>query len=298
MLPYRFFGKDGYMKVVIGIDVGGSTTKIVGFDEKMCLIAPMCVKANDPVTSVYGAFGKFLDTNKLELEDIKAVMITGVGSSYITKAIYGLPCYHVLEFESVALGGLYLSGLEKAVIVSMGTGTAITLGGIDMTTHMHTYKYLGGTGVGGGTLLGLAKNMLGVSGIESIEELAKDGDIEKIDLQIKDITKKDILPGLPKKMTAANFGKVDDLATKGDIAIGLINLVFETAGMMSVFAARGHGVYDIVLTGNLTRMPQAREIFDSLNTMFDVNFIIPENSQYGTVIGAALLYGKENERNS
>ncbi len=281
------------MKAVIGIDVGGSTTKIVGFDENMSLIAPMCVKANDPITSVYGAFGKFLNTNALELSDIKSVMITGVGSSYITNAIYGLPCHHVLEFESVALGGLYLSRLDEAVIVSMGTGTAITHGKSKGKNGKHEYKYLGGTGVGGGTLLGLSKNLLGVRNIESVEELAKSGNIEKIDLQIKDITKKDILPGLPKKMTAANFGNVDDLATKNDIALGLINLVFETAGMMSIFAAREHGVKDIVLTGNLTRMPQAGSIFDSLNSMFDVNFIIPENSQYGTVIGAALLYGKE-----
>ena len=51
------------MKAIIGIDVGGSTTKIVGFDGetgKSC-IDPMSVKANDPITAVYGAFGKFTD---------------------------------------------------------------------------------------------------------------------------------------------------------------------------------------------------------------------------------------------
>ncbi len=279
------------MKTVIGIDIGGSTTKIVGFDEKMNLIAPMCVKATDPVTSVYGAFGKFLESNNLNLEDIESVMITGVGSSYISKPIYGLKCHHVQEFESVALGGMYLSGLDNAIIVSMGTGTAITHGMRDKTTDKHTYKYLGGTGVGGGTLLGLSKKMLGVGSIDGIEELAKNGDIEKIDLQIKDITKKDILQGLSQKLTASNFGNVDDLAGREDIALGLINLVCETAGMMSIFAARGNGVRDIVLVGNLTRMPQAQSIFYELNKMFDVNFIIPENSQYGTVIGAALLHG-------
>ena len=50
------------MKTVIGIDVGGSTTKIVGFryaENKRELIAPFCVKATDPLTSIYGAFGKF-----------------------------------------------------------------------------------------------------------------------------------------------------------------------------------------------------------------------------------------------
>ncbi len=282
------------MKAVIGIDVGGSTTKIVGFDENMNLIAPMCVKATDPVTSVYGAFGKFLETNNLELNDIKSVMITGVGSSYISRPIYGLKCQHVQEFECIALGGMYLSKLENVIIVSMGTGTAITHGTFCKETNKHTFKYLGGTGVGGGTLMGLSKLMFGVGSIESIEELAKSGDIERIDLQIKDMTQKD-LPGLSENLTAANFGDVDDLATREDIALGLINLVFETAGMMSIFAARGNGVRNIVLTGNLTGIPQAKQIFNSLNALFDVNFIIPENAQYGTVIGAALLYGKYDE---
>ena len=51
------------MKTIIGIDIGGSTTKIVGFSEDMTLIEPMSVRATDPLTSVYGAFGKFLNTN-------------------------------------------------------------------------------------------------------------------------------------------------------------------------------------------------------------------------------------------
>ncbi len=280
------------MKTVIGIDVGGSTTKIVGFDDNMELIAPMCVKATDPITSVYGAFGKFLETNDIDLDDIRSVMITGVGSSHISKPIYGLKCHHVQEFECVALGGMYLSKLENAIIVSMGTGTSITHGTFDKQTQLHSFNYLGGTGVGGGTLVGLSKQMLGVGNIDSIVELAKDGNIENVDLQIKDMTKKDILPGLSDKLTAANFGSVGDLVTRGDIALGLLNLVFETVGMMSIFAARGKGVRDIVLTGNLTTIPQAKTIFDGLNALFDVNFIIPEDSQYGTVIGAALLYGK------
>ena len=61
-------------KIIIGIDIGGSTTKIVGFDTsdgKRELIQPIFVKATDPITSVYGAFGKFLDSNSLTLEEIK-----------------------------------------------------------------------------------------------------------------------------------------------------------------------------------------------------------------------------------
>ena len=58
--------------------------------------------------------------------------------------------------------------------------------------------------------------------------------------------------------------------------------------MVSVFAARNYGLRDVVLTGNLSGVSQAEELFGTLNRMFDMNFIIPENSPFGTVIGAAL----------
>lgn len=269
------------MGVVIGIDIGGSTTKIVGFDSDKKLMEPMFVTADDPITSVYGAFGKFTDANGLGLGDIEKVMITGVGSSYITKPIYGLNCIHTPEFNSIGLGGLYLSSLDDAIIVSLGTGTALV--------HAQRGKapvYLGGTGVGGGTLVGLSSKFLGLTKIESIDELAKAGNIENIDLRISDISKKDM--GLSSHMTAANFGKISDTATNGDLALGLINMVFETIGMIAYFASKQYGLRDIVLTGNLTQISQAKEIFENLNKMFNMNFMIPEKAQYSTVIGAAL----------
>ena len=42
------------MKVIIGIDVGGSTTKIVGYWQDRRLLGVQRVVAKDPVTSVYG----------------------------------------------------------------------------------------------------------------------------------------------------------------------------------------------------------------------------------------------------
>ena len=77
------------MSIVIGIDVGISTTKIVGFN-KGKIISPQRINAADPVTSLYGAFGKYLYDNRVELNDVKKVMLTGVGSAYIDKPIYGL----------------------------------------------------------------------------------------------------------------------------------------------------------------------------------------------------------------
>lgn len=273
------------MKVIIGIDVGGSTTKIVGFEKDSGnLIEPLFVRATDPVTSIYGAFGRFTAENSINLCDVEKVMITGVGSSFINNSMYGLNCQTVPEFPSVGNGGLYLSGLDEAIVVSMGTGTAIIYAESD-----GSMEYLGGTGVGGGTLVGLSKKLLETEETDNIFALAEGGDLNNIDLRLKDITKKDMLPHMPREMTAANFGKLNDLASKNDLALGIINMIFETVAMLSIFAGREHNIRDIVLTGNLTKMNIAREIFTSLGKMFDFNFIIPENSQYGTVIGAALL---------
>jgi type II pantothenate kinase len=107
------------MRIIVGIDVGGSTTKIVGFDGDK-LFTPILVKATDPIASVYGGFGKFTSDNNISLKDIDKVMVTGVGSAFIGDNIYGIETVHINEFTANGKGGLYLSGIDEAVVVSMG----------------------------------------------------------------------------------------------------------------------------------------------------------------------------------
>ncbi len=278
------------MSIIVGIDVGGSTTKIVGFDGNR-LLEPGLVKANDPIASVYGGFGKFTNDNNIALSDIEKVMVTGVGSEFLGNNIYGIETVHVNEFVANGKGGLYLSGINEAVIVSMGTGTAY----VYANGETNEFAHLGGTGVGGGTLVGMADKLLGIRSAQHIAELAANGDLNNVDLRISDITKNGIGPTLTDNTTASNFGKVSDMATREDIALGLLNMVFETIAMMAIFSARMKNIKDIVLIGNLTALPQTKEIFDKLKTMFGVNIIIPENAAFGTVIGAALV-GLEEDR--
>ena len=278
---------------VIGIDVGGSTTKIVGFktDEngKSELISPFLVRATDPLTSIYGAFGKFTAENDLSLDDIDRIMVTGVGATHMQKPIYSVDCHTVPEFSAAALGGLYLSGLDEAIIVSMGTGTALIHAKKEGSkTHIN---YLGGTGVGGGTLLGLTKKLTGIDTIEHIEEICHGGDIHKVNLLVGDISKNAKFTGVNENLTASNFGKVSDMASNSDIALGVCNMVAETIAMMAVFTARGHGLTNVVLIGNLTNIKPVRDVFADLDS-FGINFIIPENASFGTVVGAA-LYDKD-----
>ena len=269
------------MGKIIGIDVGGSTTKIVGFDGKQ-MIHPLLVKASDQLASVYGAFGKFIADNGIKLEEVERIMITGVGSACITSDIYGINTVSVSEFQSGAVGGLYQTKSDKAIIVSMGTGTSLVYA--ERGGH---FEYLGGTGIGGGTLMGLSGKMLGFTNINHIVEVAKSGNLENIDLRIKDISKKSISP------TASNFGKMSETATAEDIALGVINMIFETAATLSIFAAREKGCTDIILIGHLSEFPQAKTLFKNFEKTFPVKFIIPEHASHATAIGAALI---ENER--
>ncbi len=276
------------MRNVIGIDIGGSTTKIVGFSSdgtKHQMIEPLFVRATDAITSVYGAFGKFTMQNDLSIEDIDRVLMTGVGASFIDKPLYGLDCKKVSEFNSVGNGGLYLSHLDEAIVVSMGTGTALMHAkNIDGRT---VTEYLGGTGVGGGTLLGLSKKMIGVDTIEHFEQLCRGGDLSNIDLRIKDMSS-DHTFQINDEITASNFGKLSDIASQDDIAMGIANMVGETIAMLAVFAARNYNIKDVVLTGNLTAIDAVTKVFEGLESYFGVRFIIPQQSQFATVIGAAL----------
>ena len=137
--------------------------------------------------------------------------------------------------------------------------------------------------VGGGPA-GLTAAIYGLRANKSVTVVEKDA----FGGQITHSPKVENIPGFSEIMTASNFGQLSDLATREDIALGIINMVFETIGMVSIFAARNYGLRDVVLTGNLSGMETARSVFDGLNKLFDMNFTIPEYSRFGTVIGAAL----------
>ena len=272
------------MKIVIGIDVGISTTKIVGLREGR-VVSPIRITAADQVTSLYGAFGKYLHDNKIALGDVQQVMVTGVGASYIDDSIYGIPTQKVDEFLADGLGARFESGVEKAIVVSMGTGTSFVQCDGDKIEH------IGGLGIGGGTLQGLARVMLNTRDWKHIQSLAMKGDIRNINLLIGDISTHP-LPGLPMDATASLFSKAQYDAPKEDIALGIIVMVLQTIGSSAILSALNTGIKDFVLIGNLTLLPQCKEIYPMLEKFYGVRFHIPKYSEFCTAIGAALSYQK------
>ena len=246
------------MGIVIGIDVGISTTKIVGIKNGK-VSAPIRITAADPITSLYGAFGKYLHDNEIDLKDVEQVMLTGVGAAYIDTPIYGLPTGKSEEFMADGLGARFESKLDHTIVVSMGTGTSfVKCEGDDM-------RHIGGIGVGGGTLQGLARIMLNTGDIKQVAALARKGNARNTDLTIGDISAQP-LPGLPMDTTASNFARAQTDASKEDIAAGLIKMVLQSIGSAAWLASLGSDIRDFVLIGNLSLLPQCKEVFPALES--------------------------------
>lgn len=275
-------------KIVIGIDVGISTTKIVGIDEKGMVISPIRIKATDPITSLYGAFGKYLHDNKIKLDEVEHVMLTGVGAAYIDEHIYGLPTSKSEEFIADGLGAKYECKLDRMIVVSMGTGTSL------VKCDGESIKHIGGIGIGGGTLAGLSRIMLKTDDIKQITNLAKDGDVSKINLLIKDISAKP-LPGLPMSAVASLFSNAKTNASREDIAKGLIWMVLQCIGSATILSSLESGIKDFVLIGNLSLLPLCREVYPAMEKVYGVRFHVPKYSEFCTAIGAALDYKRQQK---
>ena len=68
-----------------------------------------------------------------------------MGASRFGETFRGLPVRQVPEFSAIAAGALAFSGLARALVASVGTGTAFV-----MAARGEPARHLGGSGVGGG----------------------------------------------------------------------------------------------------------------------------------------------------
>ena len=111
--------------------------------------------------------------------------------------------------------------------------------------------------------------------------------MSSVDLRLSDISAEQI-GNLPPEATVSNFGNLKDNAAPADIVLGLINVIFESIGMMAIFASQGSNVKDIVLTGSLSATAHAPLVFNTLAKIHPVKFHIPKQAIFGTALGAAL----------
>lgn len=271
--------------MVVGIDIGSTITKAVVIQGSN-ILCKIKTKAFDAITSATGVLGKLTVENGISIKDIDTLMITGAGSSKIDKDIFDIRTEKVDEITAIGYGGIFLSGKEPIIITNIGTGTAIVEAGNGRAEH------IGGSGVGGGTIIGLSKAMLNTTNFNSIIELARRGNVKEVDLSMSDIVDKKI-SFLKNDSTASNFGKMLDTAKREDIAVGILNMVYQVIGMLSVFAARGRNREQIVVTGNGSNNEIGKKVLEDIAEMYKVEFIYPQDAGYATAIGAALAGRKE-----
>ena len=269
------------MKITLGIDIGSTSTKITGLNHSLEIIAKDRAATDDRLISMYGCLGKLLYEHDIALPDVEKIALTGAGASWITGDIYGIETIKVPEAEAVACGALRLSGEQAGLIMNIGTGTVFVY--TDGEKAVHT----GGSGLGGGTLLGLSRKMLNETDVCRISALAETGDLKNIDLMMGDVYNMDF-SFLPPDASAANFGKVKTDASGGDIALGLLTTIYQVLGVMAVFAAAGKNCTNIIVTGALAELVQAKQVLPRVGSLYGVTFIFPEDAVYATALGSAL----------
>lgn len=231
------------MPKVIGIDAGGTLTKVAYLDEHNELILKT-FPSND-LQSV-----KDWILNNPDIEDIG---VTGGRTEQLLDVIKRMKSIHyIVEFEATLKGVRFLLKkeghfFERSMITNVGTGTSIHY------MEGNTDIRVGGTGIGGGTLVGLSALTTGITDYNVIRDLASKGNREEIDLRVSDIYQGMDTP-IDGHLTASNFGKVGiSKAVKQqpeDILATVQGLVGEVITTLSIQYAEEKNAQHIVYIGS------------------------------------------------
>jgi type II pantothenate kinase len=200
-------------------------------------------------------------------------------------AAWGAGANELLRRENASPGGRFL-------LVSVGTGTSV------MLADGMAVQRVGGTALGGGTLVGLGAALLATESFTELAELARSGDRRSIDLMVSDIYR----PGeiaLAGDLTAANLGKLaqrhsepvgQDSRYREDLAHGLMALIGENVALVCAGFGAALQVRHLVFGGSTLRdNPALTEIVGTIAqaTGSQVQFLT--NGEFAGALGALLL---------
>ncbi len=180
--------------------------------------------------------------------------LTGGGAPRLAKLLLS-DTAQIEEFAAWSTGAHRL--LQDAetpprfLLTSVGTGTSVLrIGGGPI-------ERVGGSALGGGTIMGLAMALFGEASFDRITELANEGDRRRVDLLVGDIYREGGFE-LPAELNAASFGKLalaQDRASQdpADLAHALMGLVGENIGLLCGALARAANVEHVVFGGSTLR---------------------------------------------
>ncbi len=268
--------------MILGYDTGASAVKIVALEGDKVLFTKSIVGSEKAASEI---LLDFMKENAIFAKDVTALAVTGVGAEKCVFDGFDGKLTYVPEIEATGEGGSFLAKLDEAIVVSIGTGTSLAL------ARNGQFSHIGGSGVGSGTLRGIAKKMFGTSEVHELFELAENGNRLTVDITIGDLFSGS--DTLPLDLTASNLAKASNGATDSDWALAMINMVMEVAGSHAALACNGFGVKNVVITGGISQTKIAKAVYDNFSKLYKLNYVIPELSGCATAIGAArrALYG-------
>ncbi len=191
--------------------------------------------------------------------------------------------HKVDEMCAVGFGGLALAGVDQALVVSAGTGTAM------VNANWKVCQHITGSAVGGGTLLGLARVILGTTNVEEIDDLALKGDASAVDVTLTEAVGGEI-GKLPADANAVNLGKLAGMTNpkRKDLAAGLVRLVAQVISVIAINAARAESLAATVMLGHLMDLESIRREVDLVGRFYDWTFTVPADPGFGTALGVLM----------
>ncbi len=276
--------------MLAAVDLGGTNTKVILArpDGEVLDHAVLPWQTAEDVEGLQVV----LDAVGARSHAVRAIAVTGGRHQRLPNLVTETPVVHVNELMAIGRGGLITAGVERGLIMSIGTGTAMVAAGPE------GYQHLGGTAVGGGTILGLARLLLGTVNPDEIGALAERGDPRAVDRSVGDIVGGPI-GMVPADMPASHFGKVAVPShplefRREDIAAGLMELVGQTVGRLGLMAARANGHELLICTGHAVEWAGVRAALGRVASLFGGTIIVPSHPGLATVRGAlsALVSGE------
>jgi type II pantothenate kinase len=233
------------------------------------------------------------DASRAALTAIGAgrVGLTGGGATMLARALPG-ELVHVSEFAAWSTGAASLlddagaGSVPRYLVVSIGTGTSILL------VDGETVTRVGGTALGGGTLLGLSAGLLGTSDFDEIAKLAQDGSRRSVDLLVSDIYPAGGI-ALPSDLTASNFGKyarrlrAGEHIDRADVANAIMGLIAEDISLVCTALSTATQVERIAFGGStLRRNPALAEMLGRFLRGHGKDPVFLPNGEFAGALGA------------
>jgi type II pantothenate kinase len=271
---------------VVAIDFGASNTDAAAIIDGKLRVWSEWRRGTPSPESIYA----ILAAGNLHLTETRLLAVTGGHHQILPDEIDGVPVVKIGELTAIGRGGQALASgswrlpLEPMLIVSAGSGTAM------VAARGEEIQHVTGSGVGGGTLLGLGRLLLETTDPVAIDRLAKAGDPNGADLALRDLVSGPI-GTLPADATAVNFGRLtrlDEPPRREDLAAALVNMIGQVIATLATNAARAAQVKRGVVTGHMTDMETMRETMARVGTFFGFPLETCGEAGSATVIGALL----------